>query len=151
MMERTSEKLAARAKAVHILKKLPVFKGLLEDEYFKVLSMCSSKSLPKGETLFKQGDYGASMFILLSGEVDINVEGVGTVHVMQAGEILGEISLVSRIPRTASAVTRSDCVLLQLYAEILHDLVGKYPRMGYVIMRNIAAILAERVVQKNQN
>ncbi len=150
-MERASEKLVARAKAVQILKKLPVFKGLLEDEYFKVLSMCSSKSAPKGEVLFKQGDYGASMFILLCGEIDVYVAGVGTVHVMKAGDIVGEISLVRRTPRSASAVAREDCVLLQLYAEILHDVVAKYPRIGYIIMRNVASILAERLVQNNAN
>lgn len=142
--------VAARAKAVKILKKMPVLAGLQDKEYQTVLAMCSSTVVKKGETLFKQGDDGSSMFILLNGEIDINVEGVGTVHVMKAGEILGEIGLVKNIARTAGAVTKQDCVLLQLYSEILHQVVKKQPRVGYIIMRNVARILADRLDQSNK-
>lgn len=150
MSQRVSEKVVARARAVQILRKMPVFDGLLEDEYFKVLGMCNSAAIRAGETLFKQGDEGKSMFILLSGEIKIEVEGVGTVHTMKAGEILGEISLVKRVKRTATAVASADSVLLQLYNEILHEVVQKFPRIGYIIMKNVAKILAERIVAQNQ-
>lgn len=147
---KVSEKLVARARAVQILKKLPVFSGLLEDEYFKVLATCSSVTVEAGEHLFRQGDDGSSMFILLTGRVDILVEGKGVVHTMQAGEILGEMGLVKKITRTATAVVKERGVMLQLYAEVLHDVVGKHPRIGYVIMRNVAGILAERVIAANK-
>ena len=149
-MPSVNGKIAARAKAVRILKKIPVLQGLLDDEYKLVLAMCSSTAARKGDVLFKQGDDGSSMYILLSGEIDINVEGVGTVHVMKAGEILGEIGLVKKVPRTASAKISQDSVLLQLYSEILHDMVKKYPRLGYIIMRNVAKILAARLSETNK-
>lgn len=150
MSQRVSEKVVARARAVQILRKITVLDGLLEDEYFKVLSMCNSAAIRAGETLFNQGDEGKSMYILLSGEIKINIEGVGTVHTMKAGEILGEISLVKRVKRTATAVASEDSVLLQLYNEILHEVVQKFPRIGYIIMKNVARILAERIVAQNQ-
>ena len=143
-------KLAARAKAVKILKKIPVFNGLQDLEYQRVLAMCSSTAVKEGETLFSQGDDGNSMFILLSGEIDIIVEGVGVVHTMKTGEILGEIGLVKKVPRTASAVIKQNCVLLQLYSETLHEVVKKHPRIGYIIMRNVAQILADRLSQSNK-
>ncbi len=142
--------VAARIKAVKILKKIAVLSGLQEKEYQTVLAMCSSTVAKKGEILFEQGDDGSSMYILLSGEIDINVEGVGTVHVMKAGEILGEIGLVKNISRTAGAVIKEDCVLLELYSEILHQVVKKQPRVGYIIMRNVARILADRLDQSNK-
>ncbi len=150
-MSTVNGKLAARAKAVKILKKIPVLQGLVDAEYQRVLAMSSSTVVKKGETLFRQGDDGDSMYILLSGEIDINVEGIGTVHVMKAGEILGEIGLVKKVPRTASAVIKSDCVLLQLYSETLHEVVKKQPRIGYIIMRNVARILADRLSQSNKS
>lgn len=149
MVERVSEKVIARAKAVQILKKLPVFEGLLEDEHFKVIGMCSSTSLKKGEVLFRQGDEGQVCYILLSGSISINVEGVGTIHVMKPGEVLGEIGLVTKTQRTATAVAKEDSVMLRLYADILHEVVKKYPRIGYIIMLNIAKILAERLKAQN--
>jgi len=148
---RVSEKIIARAKAVQILKKIPCFNGLLEDEYFKVLGMCTSAAAKEGDVLFKQGDGGSSMYILLAGEMKIQVEGIGVVHTMQAGEIVGEISLVKNVKRTASVMASKDCVLLQLYSEIFHEVIKKQPRIGYVIMRNVARILADRLVQNNNS
>jgi CRP-like cAMP-binding protein len=149
MVDGVTEKVIARAKAVKILKKIPVFNGLLEDEYFRVLSMCSSKAIKKGEVIFNEGDDGDSTYILLSGGIDIIVEGKGIVHSMQGGEILGEIGLVTKSSRTASAVANTDSVMLQLYAEILHEVVKKRPRIGYIIMLNIAKILADRLKATN--
>lgn len=146
-----SEKALARAKAVKILEKLPVFSGLREDEYLKVLDMCSSNSIKAGATLFNQGDDGSSMYIILSGQVDVVVKGVGKVHVMHGGDILGEIGLVKNVERTASAIVKKDCIFLHLYAKVLHETVKKYPRIGYIIMLNVARILAGRLVDKNES
>ena len=145
-----SQKVLARAKAVPILRKLPVFEGLQEAELLKLMSACSSKAVEKGDEIFKQGEDGSSMYILLAGMVDIVVEGVGVVHIMKPGEILGEMGLVCKITRTASAVAKEKSVLLHLYADILHELVKKNPNIGYIMMKNIAGILAQRIIGSNQ-
>lgn len=149
-MSTSSSKLAAQAKAVKILKKIPVFHGLVDEEYQRVMSMCTSTMVKEGDQIFRQGDDGDSLYILLSGEIDINVNEVGTVHVMQAGEILGEIGLVKKIPRTANAVAKSSCVLLQLFSQTLHVVVKSHPQIGYIIMRNVARILADRLSDSNK-
>ena len=149
-MASTQAQLAARAKAVKILKKIPVFQGLKDEEYHRVMGMCSSTVAKEGDEIFLQGDDGNSMFILLSGEIDIEVTGVGIVHVMKAGEILGEIGLVKQVARTAGATAKTNCVLLQLYSEILHEVVKKHPKIGYIIMRNVARILADRLSESNK-
>ena len=150
MSSTPDEKKVARARAVKILQKLPVFNGLVDDEYLRVLDMCSSTSAKAGSTLFNQGDDGSSMYIILAGEVEVVVKGVGVVHTMTGGDILGEIGLVKSVERTASAVVKSDCVFLHMFANTLHDVLKKYPRIGYVMMRNIARILAGRLVDKNE-
>ncbi len=152
MGQAVSARLVARARAVPILKKLCLFQGLLEDELLKVLGMCKATQLKAGETLFEQGDAGTSLYILLAGRMEIIVAGKGVVHVMEPGEVVGEIGLVcSRFRRTAAARALEDCVLLHLYAEIFHDTVKHHPRLGYVIMRNVARTLAQRLVEKNQS
>lgn len=151
MSERVSEKVIARAKAVNILKKLPVFQGLSEPEYYKVLAMCTSTVAKADETLVQQGDNGDSLFVLLSGEIEINVKNKGVVHTMRSGEILGEIGLVLSAPRTASAIIKKDSVLLHLKARTFHEVAQKHPHVGYVIMKNIASILAERLMNYNNS
>ncbi len=149
-MTTSSKQLSARAKAVQILQKIPVFHGLSEEQYRLVMSMCHSAQIKEGEGIFDQGDDGDSLYILLSGEIDIRVSGIGRVHVMKPGEILGEVGLVKRVPRTASAVAKSNCVLLQIYAERMHEVLRRHPGMGYLVMRNVARILADRLSESNK-
>ncbi|GAB4269675.1 MAG: hypothetical protein Kow0092_23820 [Deferrisomatales bacterium] len=140
---------ATKARAVAVLKKLPAFRGLADHEYFDVFEVCRSRFVHSGEILFREGDRAGSLFILLNGAMEILVEGRGLVHVMQAGEVLGEMGLVCDDVRTASAVARDSCMLLELDADRLHALMEQKPRIGYVIMGNLAAILAARLKKEN--
>ncbi len=149
-MVTSSSKLSARAKAVQILQKMPVFHGLSEEEYRIVIRMCHSQQIKENERIFSQGDDGDSLYILLSGEIDIQVANIGSVHVMKSGEILGEVGLVKRVPRTASAVAKTRCVLLQIFAEEMHKVLRRHSSMGYLVMRNVARILADRLSDSNK-
>jgi len=140
---------ALKKQAVHHLKKLRVFEGLQDFEHEKILELCKTLFFRPGETLFKQGDDGDSLFVLLSGEVEIVVKGKGVVHVMKGNEVLGEMGLVCNAPRSASAVAKKSTMILQLKAKPLHALMKLNTRIGYVTMKNIAVILAERLNAKN--
>jgi CRP-like cAMP-binding protein len=140
----------SRTQAVAVLRKLPVFTGLVDTEYSRIFGVCKSTFIHPDDVLFREGDNGSSLYILLSGEIEISIEGRGVVHVMKAGEVLGEIGLVCRHDRTGSAIARKHCMLLELDAETLHNLLGRNPRIGYVIMKNIATTLAERLTEENK-
>src|ERR1700734_3463759 len=65
-------------------------------------------NLAPGQTLFKTGDPGDVMFILLEGTLDIIV-GDTVVEKAERGAIVGEMALIDQSPRVATVIARSEC------------------------------------------
>jgi len=135
---------------IRILEKIPVFAGLGDDEYEALLTVCNVIQFRDGDIIFREGDIGSDLFILLSGQVEVNTRWGGLIHSLKSGEILGEVAMVSDMHRTAGAVARGDIFLLRLAREALDGLVPRHPHLGYTVMKNIARALAERLAVTNQ-
>lgn len=85
---------------------LPLFEGLNKEQVNQLAGACSVREFESGTQVFAQNDEGNEMFILLSGRIHVSVGHppvqVGTVD---KGETLGELSLLSSRPRSATATT----------------------------------------------
>ena len=62
----------------------------------------------KGETIFAEGDVGTTMYVLLRGAVELLIDGK-VFETLGPGEPFGELALIDRAPRNATAVTRTPC------------------------------------------
>jgi len=99
----------------------------------KQLGMLSEKSwiesYAKGETLIMQGNEGDSMFILVSGKVDIlilNPEGVNVkVADKYRGDFFGEMSLLSGNPRSATIKAKTDTTVVVIVKKSFTEILLK--------------------------
>ena len=111
--------------------------------------------LLKGEVLFKQGDTGNSLYLILGGAISIviNLPGAHSVNVrtMRAGSILGEMAVYTGAPRTASAVARRDSVLFKLSTKDYQSLVLSQPSEAHLFSACIIKIMAERMARSNKS
>lgn len=138
------------SRIVSILKKIPIFGGLFDNEYEVLIGVCNVVQFSAGDVLFSEGDPGKEMFILLSGSAEVRTEKAGTLCNLQSGELVGEIAVVSKVPRSATVEVTKDASFMCLSQHDIELLVGKAPRTSYVIVRNIAQTLAERLSKTNQ-
>jgi CRP-like cAMP-binding protein len=92
----------------------------------------------EGSRIMNEGEMGEHMYIVLEGKVVIAI-GRKIVEKLPIGGVFGEMSLIDRSPRTASAVARTDCVLLALDRKALVRLVESDPSIGMAMMRAVAA------------
>ena len=105
-----------------LLERVPLFKGLSEGARISLSQRLVERRYRAGELVFSKGDTGSAMFLVLSGAVEIflppeaGVERVDLKEVAE-GEHFGELALFDEKPRSATAVTRTDCVLLELQRE----------------------------------
>ncbi len=102
---------------INILKRIPLFASLSETGQEDLASMLRRKSLAKGEILFRQGDEGAAMYIILQGRIKISVSrrmDKVTLAILGPGEFLGEMALLDGLPRSADSVALEDCQLYVL-------------------------------------
>src|SRR5215216_4196011 len=87
--------------------------------------------LGEGETLFRAGEPGESLYLVRSGEVELSIQdNVGqkiTLDTARLGDFFGEIALLDAGPRTATAVALADTELIELDRDDLLLLFGKKP------------------------
>ena len=102
----------------------------------------------KDETIFLAGALGQHMYVVLQGQVDIEVNGhvVDRVH---PGGIFGEMALIDNHPRSGTAVATTETMLLRLDEREFIKLVGDSPAFSLKVMRIIAERLrrASRVAE----
>jgi CRP-like cAMP-binding protein len=105
-----------RESNVQLLSKLAIFRPLTPKMLERVASHATRRNVTRGTTLFRKGDPGNSLILVVSGQVKISVlspDGREAVlNVIRPGEVLGEIALLDGRPRTADAVALTDCELM---------------------------------------
>jgi len=126
--------------------KLAGLEGLSEEQMLKLFDASARRVFKKGETICRAGDRGFTAFFLLSGTAEVSLPGVlsrgagpgqsrrlayipidGPVDLewdsplarVQAGELVGEMTCLANLPRSATLCASEDCVVLELLPQAL--------------------------------
>jgi len=98
-------------------------------------------SIAAGETIFNEGDTGGqAMYVVVEGEMDLLVKG-RLVEQLGPGGVLGEMALLDAVPRSATAVARTACRLVEINEKRFKFLVQQTPNFALQMMRVIAGRL----------
>jgi CRP/FNR family transcriptional regulator, cyclic AMP receptor protein len=100
---------------------------------------------PGGAILFAEGDAGDVMFAVKSGEVELLV-GDRVVEVVGEGSVLGEMALIDKLPRSATARVKQRCELVRIDEKRFAFLVQQTPLFALEIMR----VITRRLRAANQ-
>jgi len=94
-----------------------------------------------GETLIEQGAVGDSAYLTISGRLRVYVSADGSaprmVRELSRGEVIGEMSLYTGEPRSATVVAVRDSVLVQLAKEHFEALIVSYPQVSLTFTRQM--------------
>jgi CRP-like cAMP-binding protein len=120
---------------------VPVFATLPADAHNALAKASRERLFAHGETIVREGDPGASMFIVQQGRVAITVGPERReVAVTQAGGYFGEMSLLTGDPRTATVTARGDCLVVEISADAFREYVQQNP----AVIDRMAMAAAER-------
>lgn len=138
---------------LELLTLLPAFEGLSQNELKIIERMLHQRQYKKGETVFNEGEPGAGMYIVKSGEVAItrkmdNGAELALALVKERG-FFGELALLDEIPRSASAKATADTVLFAFSKPSLESLCRRNPRLGIKILSNLSRLICRRLVLSN--
>jgi CRP-like cAMP-binding protein len=95
------------------------------------------QNLATGQALFKEGDTGDLMYVLISGIAEISVNK-RIVETATAGAILGEMAMIDEGTRSATVVAKSDCQLLPIAKTRFNFLIQQTPNFAVHMMKVIA-------------
>lgn len=96
--------------------------------------------LAPGDFLFREGDHGDKMYVLLEGEMEIRL-GDFVFESAGAGALLGEMALIDDNPRTADSVAKSACRLAPIDQRRFQFLVQQHPHFATHVMKTLAGRL----------
>ena len=111
---------------VAALRGVPLFVGLNDRSLQAVAILAREISAPVGEILILEGEPGDAFYVILDGTIRVE-HGDRTVRSMTAGGFLGEIALVERGARTATATCVTDCRLLEIKRHEFERLMDTMP------------------------
>lgn len=128
-------------------RKLDLFASLDETECKHLSDKAIRRLLFKGNELFEQGSEGSSLFFVYQGLLDVFVKNKNNanenVAQLGAGSVLGEMSLLTGEPRTATIVPNIDTVVYEIKKEMIEPYLHEYP----LLLEHIEKLLAERKLQ----
>jgi anion transporter len=114
----------------------------------KVISNCERVHVKSGETIYRPGDPGDALYIIIDGIVRIFARPEGKlleIACLGAGQWFGEMALLAGEPRTTEIEAQTDLDLLKLPLENFNQLIRKHPSLGI----NLASVLASKFVSTN--
>lgn len=127
------------------LKRIPLFQGLSAEDIARIAARMQTLNLPKGGTLFSQGDESDALYIITSGQVRVvrDAKGVETVEAfLGRGETLGEGGTITGEPRTSTVKLATTCEFLKLSRKDFEEVLRDTPS----ILLHLSRILTKRLV-----
>src|SRR2546422_997565 len=131
---------------VHFLKNVKLFAELSTDSLAKLGTCLKTGEFPPSEVIVREGAPGVSMYIVKSGMVEVRKKDPATgidflVAQLSSGAAVGEMSLLTGKPRSATVTTVQPTVVFTLTRADFRNLVTQHPEISL----GLAHILAERL------
>lgn len=124
-----------------LLRDIPFFSDLSDNELSTVSKVTKKKDFKLGDTIFRESEDGASLYIIKKGEVKACKTApdgeLFTLTIMKDGDIFGEMSFLDGRPRSATVVAVSDLETYMIDKAEFETLVDGNPRIIYKLLKNI--------------
>lgn len=136
-----------------ILRRVRAFADLNDEDCDAVLAALKARRGAPGDTLFRQGDRGGSLMIVLEGRLvaSVRTDPGGdpatdeVIAQLGPGEVVGEIAFVDAEPRSATVSTPEGATVLEFTREALAGLCRSAPPVAAAIQRNVLLDVARRL------
>lgn len=138
---------------LHAFRRTHICRYLSEQETEKLLAEGTLRRLGAGQLLFRAGDPGESLFVILQGRVHVFRELKGgvvkTLVVLGYGSIIGEVAVIDRQERSASIAALDDSALFELSRTQLILLLRTDPSVAAKVLWAAMETLSVRLRDAN--
>jgi CRP/FNR family cyclic AMP-dependent transcriptional regulator len=131
------------------LVQVKLFAELTDAERDALKSVATLRRGKAGERIIEQGKKLDRMFIVLEGQAEVLVNGKHIVT-LSGQPLVGDIEFLDMLPASADVILVKETDIIELNYAALASLMEKQPRLGYVLMREIARIEAQRLRESDQ-
>ena len=125
---------------VIFLRKASLFAALPPQDLQPIAEVAEEHLFADGDLIAAEGEPGDTTYVIVDGEVDV-IAGNRTLAVRAAGDVIGEMSVISSRPRVASLRAKSDVRVLEIHKPAFEAILRERPETALALMR----VLCERL------
>lgn len=130
---------------VLFLKSVDLFKEIPGEDLAQIAQIADEVEFDVGQTIFKEGDLGEALYLILEGKVRIH-RGDQTLAEIGEKECFGEMSILDSEPRSATVTALSDLVAIKIQREDFGEILASKSE----IARGIITVLTSRLRKANK-
>jgi CRP-like cAMP-binding protein len=143
------------AAAIDVLRTLQIFSGLSNDELERVAELCEEKTYVSSEQIFREGEPGNRLFIVVEGEVRISrqIPGAGeeALAVLKAGSMFGEMAVFDRSERSTDAISHGGTRVITISRAEFEMLLDFHRDIAYKVLWSVVRVLSGRLRATNDS
>jgi ATP-binding cassette subfamily B protein len=134
---------------------IPLFAALEESHLAAIADRFVTERYPRGKRIIEEGDPGDKLYIIVHGTVEVLKRGPGgeerRLAVLEDGDVFGEIALLDDVPRIATIVTRTPCLMLTLGRQQFDHILATVPGLRVAFEQVAAARRREETAMLGQS
>jgi CRP-like cAMP-binding protein len=132
--------------AADALQRTPLFAGLSGEALESLVQQLTLVHLAADEVLFREGDPGDALYVIVEGEVAVLSEGPPQVEMARlgAGAFMGEVALMTDQPRSATVTATEDAELLRIDRKTLSGVLASHGEVLAAVLRFVRHRLVDR-------
>jgi CRP-like cAMP-binding protein len=131
------------------LEEIQFLRDIAPEHLEKIAEIATIRDYGAQETVFREGDLAANMYLVVSGIVTLEICAAGAgckqILTLGPGDLSGWSSFLGQSRYTARARTPQPARLVEIRVAQLMELCDRNPRFGYELMRRTAVALAKRL------
>jgi CRP-like cAMP-binding protein len=143
------------AEVIELLRNVAIFKDLDDGELEEVGEKIKEEKFNSGEYIFREGEAGNRLYLIVNGEVrisrDVPGSGEEALAVLKPGALFGEMSVFDRSERSTHAISNGGCMLLTITRPDFEMLLDFNREMAYKVLWACVRLLSGRLRQTNDS
>ncbi len=130
--------------SMEVLQQVEIFRYLTYREVVKVHNLTELRSVPRSQVIVREGEEGHEFYIILKGKVRLQKNDT-TIAVLKDRDHFGEMALVDKSPRSASAVAMEDTKLIVMRRRDFYELIKREHALAVKLLWNFVRVLTARL------
>ncbi len=137
--------MKTREHLLKVVKKLEIFRSLSEQEALHILGLCQQRAFGTGEIIWRPGDPGVDMLVLITGKLHVTNEDGKLISQVLPGTSFGEMACLTGHGRFVGFEAVEPSTALSLSHASLRGLIDSLPNLYVKILETSIELLGHRV------
>ena len=143
------------AEVTDLLKRVAIFRDLDADELKQVADVCKEEKFVSSEYIFREGEHGNRLYLIVDGEVrisrDVPGSGEEALAVLKAGALFGEMAVFDRTERSTHAISNGGTTVLTISRADFEMLLDFNRELAYKVLWACVRLLSSRLRSTNDS